>query len=155
MVLYRLGTQHLAHDEVGDGTDAHVAPSFVVVMVLAIHQLIGVVGHFVEQGRCLLSRQVGLVDDTQLQLDDAHRSIVDNADELRLDAFVNELLVRRLQRSDSLYLDKDLIGNRRRPQDAPSRTIVLHLVDKHLPALGQHRLKLGFRIFFRLHCAMI
>ena len=147
MVLYALGTQHLAHDEVGDGAHAHITPSFIVVVVLARHQLVCLCGDLVVQSRGLFYGQVGLVDHTELQLDNTHRRIVDNADELRLDAFIHKLFRGCLQRPDSLYFDKNLIRNGRCAQDAPGRTVVLHLVDKQFAALRQYAMKLGFCIF--------
>ena len=147
MILDAFGAQHLAHDEVGDGADAHVAPSLIVVVVLARHQFVCFRGDLVVQGRSFFGCQVGLVDHTELELYDAHRRIVDDADELGLNAFIHKLLCGCLQGSDSLDLDKNLIGDGRRAQNAPSWTVVLHLVDKQLAALRQNRMKLGFCIF--------
>ena len=67
--------------------------------------------YLVEQGCGLFRSQVRLVDYAELQLDDAHRGIVDDADELWLDAFIHKTLVSHLQRPDSLNFDKNLVGN--------------------------------------------
>ena len=102
-------------------------------MVLSQHQLQGLLGIAVVLRKGLSWREVRRRDGTTLKLNHADDAVVDDADELGFDAFVDGSKAVDLQATDALGLDIDLIGERLRAQDAPRCSVVMELLLEELP----------------------
>ena len=99
----------LREDEVGHRGHPHIAPHFTIVVVLGEHQLQGLLRTAIISLESLLHAHIWAGDSSTLELDHTDEPVVDDADELRLDALVDGRMPAHLDSTDALSLDIDLI----------------------------------------------
>ena len=123
----------LREDEVGHRGHPHITPHLTVVVVLGEHKLQGLLRTAIIGLESLLHAHIGAGDSSTLELDHADEPIVDDADELRLDALVDGSMPAHLDTTDALSLDIDLICEGLWAEDTPRRTVVVELLGEELP----------------------
>ena len=67
---------------------------------------------------------------------------MNDSDKLRTDSLVHHARPLDLQATDTVRLDKYLIGNRLGAHDPPRRPVIFQLLLEQLPAQGDHLLEL-------------
>jgi len=130
MILDLLGSQQLHQDDVGHGAHAHVAPGFIVVVVLVLQEVKSFRYSTVVARLQFFKLQVGRRLIAQFDLHQCNETIVDDPDKFVPNAVVYLLGALLLNAADALRLDENLVGNGRQTQDAPRRSVVVRLFGK-------------------------
>ena len=133
----------LRQNKVGIRANTHAAPSLIVVVVLAFHQLQSFVGITVVERHRVVVRHIDGVAKAFVELYQSDNAIVDEGNELRTDSLVHERLFLDFQGTDALSLDEQLIGKRLRAQDAPRGTVIMELLLEQAAAFANDLLELS------------
>ena len=103
-------------------------------MVFVHHQLLGFRNLLIIKLCGFFQGQVGLLHHAFIKLDKRHYGIIYNPNKLAGFVLFNFSLRILLQTTDALCLYKNLVGKGRKPENTPRTSVIVHFLDKQLPA---------------------
>ena len=90
----------------------------------------------------MLLFQSPMLSHPQFQLDQRDDRVIDDTDELLVNAVIDPLRTFFLDTADALRLDEDLVRDGWNPQDPPGGPVVFHLLQKNIFATSNDRVVL-------------